>query len=276
MPLLPLTTPEIYKLILSICSIGLVISTLELLSVRKAFSADGAYSWPVFSAVLLRTRNATRDTLLSAIFDDHGVVALLAIRLIALFCMLFVPIYSLTFRVSLTLVIVSILLMTWRRSFGDDGADQMNTIVLITGWLCTAIIQSDLLLRAGLWFIALQAVLSYGTAGVAKLVSPIWRGGHAVAGVFSTGTYGLTAVAAFLRGRPILNYLLCWSVMVIETGFLVALFLPVPYATMFLVWGIVFHLLCAVIMGLNNFFWAFFSSYPAIVYAWWDMHTRLW
>ena len=130
-------------------------------------------------------------------------------------------------------------------------------ILLITSWLCTAVVENSLLLKLGLWFIALQSVLSYGTAGIAKLVSPIWRRGDAVLGVFSTGVYGLDSVARFLRGRSLVNYLLCWSVMLIESGFLVALLLPFPYAFMFLVWGAGFHLLCAIIMGLNNFLWAF-------------------
>jgi len=274
MPLLQPEASEIYKVILVICSFGMIISTLEFFYVRRCFAAEGVYSWAVFSAVLLKTRSAAVSRLLNAVFDAPGVMVLLAIRVIALVCILFVPVYSLAFKISLTLVILSVLLLTWRRSFGDDGADQMNSIVLITTWLCTAIFENSLLLRAGLWFIALQAVLSYSTAGIAKLVSPTWRSGQAISGVFNTGTYGLDIVAQFLRGQPKLNYVLCWSVMLIESGFLVALFLPLPLAILFLLWGAVFHLMCAAIMGLNNFFWAFLSTYPALIYAWLDLHGR--
>jgi hypothetical protein len=273
MPSLPLTALEIYKAILVLCSIGLLISTLELFYIRKSFGADGVYSWAVFSPFLLRTRNVTLTKLLNAVFDAPGVTGLLGIRLLALVCVLSAPIYSGTYTVSLTIVVLSLLFLSWRRSFGDDGADQMNLILLITTWLCTAILENGLLLKMGLWFIALQSVLSYGTAGIAKLVSPTWRSGQAVFGVFSTGVYGLDMVAQFLRGRSLLNYLLCWSVMLIESGFLVALLLPFPYAVMFLIWGAGFHLLCAIIMGLNNFLWAFLASYPAIIYVWWDIHA---
>jgi len=273
MPSLPLSALEIYKAILVICSIGLVISTLEFFCIRRSFGADGVYSWAVFSAFLLKTRNVTLTKLLNAIFDVPGVVVLLGIRLLALLCILFAPISSVIFKVSLAVVILSILLFSWRKSFGDDGADQMNMILLITTWLCTAILEKGLLLKVGLWFIALQSVLSYGTAGIAKLVSPTWRSGQAVLGVFSTGGYGLDWAAHFLQGRSLLNYLLCWSVMLIESGFLVALFLPFPYAVMFLIWGVGFHLLCAIIMGLNNFFWAFLASYPAVIYVWWAIHA---
>jgi hypothetical protein len=273
MPSLPLSELESYKVILVISSIGLVIGTLEFFCIRKSFGADGVYSWAVFSAVLLRTRNVRLTKLLNAVFDTPGVMVLLGIRLLALLCILFAPISTVTFKVSLTIVIISILLFSWRRSFGDDGADQMNMILLIATWLCTAIVENGLLLKVGLWFIALQSVLSYGTAGIAKLVSPTWRSGQAVLGVFSTGVYGLDMVAHFLRGRSLLNYLLCWSVILIEIGFLVALLLPFPYAVMFLIWGAGFHLMCAIIMGLNNFFWAFLASYPAVIYVWWDIHA---
>jgi hypothetical protein len=210
MPSLLLNELEIYKAILVICSIGMVISTLEFFCIRRAFGADGVYSWPVFSAVLLKTRNITLTKLLNAVFDAPGVMVLLGIRLLALLCILFAPISSITFKISLTIVIASILLFSWRRSFGDDGADQMSMILLITTWLCTAFVEDDLLLKVGLWFIALQAVLSYGTAGIAKLVSPVWRSGQAVLGVFSTGVYGLDVVAQFLQGRAHVPYMGSW------------------------------------------------------------------
>jgi hypothetical protein len=273
MPTLSLTPLEIYKVILVICSIGLIISTLEFFCIRRAFGADGVYSWAVFSAVLLPTRSVTLRRLLDTVFDAPGVVVLLGLRMLALFCIIFAPIYSLVFKVALTVLILSILLFSWRRSFGDDGADQMNMILLLTTWLCTAILENDLLLQVGLLFIALQSILSYCTSGIAKLVSHTWRSGKAVLGVFSTGLYGLEWIAKFLQGRSLMNYLLCWSVMLIESGFLLALLLPFPYAVMFLIWGAGFHLLCASIMGLNNFFWAFLATYPAIIHVWGVIHA---
>ena len=60
---------------------------------------------------------------------------------------------------------------------------------------------------------------------------------------------------------------LCWSVIVMETLFPLCLVVPQPWGWPFLGWGVAFHLLCAVIMGLNSFFWAFVATYPALLYA---------
>lgn len=274
MPELPLSEFEIYKLIIIICSIGLIVSTLEFLSIWRSFRIDGAYSWGVFSATLPMTRSIMLKKLMDTVFDAPGVVVLLSIRMLTLVFVILAPIYSVSFRVSLTLLILSILLLNWRKAFGDDGSDQMNTIILIATWLCTATIESSLLLKVGLWFIALQSILSYCTAGVAKLISKKWRSGDALWQVLSTGSYGSAWIAKFLRDRPLLNYLLCWSVMLVESGFFLVLILHFPYSAMFLVWGVTFHLSNAIIMGLNTFLWSFLATYPAIIYIWWSIHSH--
>lgn len=38
---------------------------------------------------------------------------------------------------------------------------------------------------------ALKLVLAYATSGTAKLLSPVWREGNALAGVLSTHAFGL-------------------------------------------------------------------------------------
>jgi hypothetical protein len=40
-----------------------------------------------------------------------------------------------------------------------------------------------------------------------------------------------------------------------------------PWRLLFLGWGVAFHLGCAVVMGLNNFLWAFIATYPALLFA---------
>ncbi len=63
--------------------------------------------------------------------------------------------------------------MSWRKPFGDDGADQMTNIVSITVVLCAIVgSSSSFLSSVGLIFIASQAALAYFTAGIAKLWSP--------------------------------------------------------------------------------------------------------
>lgn len=275
MPELELTEIEMYKVILVICSTGIIISTLEFLSIWRSFGRRGVYSWAVFRAIIPATKNITLSKLMDAVFGgSRGAIILLSIRMLSLVFIIVAPIYSVIFRVSLTVLILSILLLSWRKSYGDDGSDQMNTIILVTTWLCAVLIESDLLLKVGLWFIALQSVLSYCTSGIAKLISKKWRSGKALWQVLSSNAYGIDWIGKFLQSRPLLNHLLSWSTMVIETGFFLVLLLPFPYAAMFLVWGVAFHLSNGIIMGLNTFLWAFLATYPAIIYVWWIIHAH--
>jgi hypothetical protein len=55
--------------------------------------------------------------------------------------------------------------------------------------------------------------------------------------------------------------------MVMETLFPLCLVLPAPWGWALLGWGVLFHVLCAVIMGFNGFLWAFLAAYPAIRYV---------
>jgi hypothetical protein len=117
------------------------------------------------------------------------------------------------------------------------------------------------------WFVAGQAVLSYTTAGVAKLWSPTWRGTEAVALILGSEAYGQAHVARLLRARPWLSAVAGWSVVAFECAFGAALFGPSWLVVAALAFGLGFHLGCAYLMGLNTFLWAFPASYPCIWYV---------
>ena len=69
--------------------------------------------------------------------------------------------------------------------------------------------------------------LSYFTAGVSKLISPVWRDGSAIPQIFRTGTYGDRASYEFVRERPPgVCKALAWSANIGETDFLPALVAP--------------------------------------------------
>jgi hypothetical protein len=58
-----------------------------------------------------------------------------------------------------------------------------------------------------------------------------------------------------------------WSVIIVECAFPLVVIAPFPLMVVLLSLGMLFHLLCAVIMGLNSFLWAFVATYPALVFA---------
>jgi hypothetical protein len=105
-------------------------------------------------------------------------------------------------------------------------------------------------------------------AGVAKLFSKSWRSGIAVFQIMNTESFGSEGVAkVLLNASPVLKTALSWSVMLFEALFFVVLILPWPWFFVVLILGIAFHFYNAVIMGLNNFFWVFLATYPAIIYT---------
>jgi hypothetical protein len=166
----------------------------------------------------------------------------------------------------LLVVVGSTLLMNFRSVYGMDGSDQMTTQVY--GALAVGVLVGGTVgLQIALFYIAAQCCFSYFTSGLAKAMSPYWRRGGSVYAIFNTRTYGWEPAARLLRGRRRLNRIIDWSAFGVELAFPVALFVGYPLVLIFLAWGVCFHLVNAIVMGLNSFFWAFVAGYPAVVYV---------
>lgn len=243
------------QLILLILSVGVFISAMEYIKKIQIFSSNGLLSWNVMQ---LKWSNQDQKTLLKPLFklfNEQGLAALFIIRCLLLIGLLFFPLQSTFGWILISLLGVSLLTSSLITYYGSDGSDQMSMLIIITLIICNLPgLSSPRLTEIGLWFIGLQACLSYAVAGIAKLVSSEWRSGTAVKDVFSTKTYGSKKATMFLQKYPAANSFLCWNVMIMETLFPLCLFLPWQYAMIFLIWGFTFHFLTALIMGLNSFF----------------------
>jgi hypothetical protein len=248
-------------------TVGATISTLEWLANWHQLRDSGLFSWPV-----IKSRPALAGTLLgklAGVFLAYpNVLGLLALRLSALLALL--PAIASGWFVAwiLGVVVATTFLLNVRSPYGMDGSDQMATHVfgaLFLGFLPG----TTLALDAALWYIALQACLSYATAGLAKALSPHWHRGDTVFSIFNTRTYGHPVAARFLHGRPGLTKALSWGVVAAEVAFPLALILSYPYGLVLLGWGLVFHAANALVMGANSFFWSFVATYPAILYCAW-------
>jgi len=255
------------QLILLILSVGVFISALEYIKKIQVFSDNGLLSWNVMQ---LRWNKQDQKPLLkplSKLFNERGLAALFIIRCLLIISLLFFPLQSAMGWVLVSLLGISLLTSSLVTYYGSDGSDQMTMLIIITLIICNLPgLSSRRLTEIGLWFIGLQACLSYTVAGIAKLISSEWRGATAIKDVFSTKTYGSKKATLFLQKYPAANGFLCWNVMIMETLFPLCLFLPWPYAMVFLIWGFTFHFFTALIMGLNSFFWAFMATYPALYF----------
>jgi hypothetical protein len=179
------------------------------------------------------------------------------------------------FTIGVFLTMLSGFILQVRSNYGGDGAQQMNTILgaaLLLGfnpWI------SPLAGIIGLTFVAAQACLSYFVSGVAKLISPLWRSGDALPRILSTTAYGSAAAYRIAQQNPTLTRVLCKATVLLEVLFPVLLILPKELFFAFLVWGVLFHLSLAFLMGLNTFFWSFVATYPAIYFVWTLLHSTL-
>ena len=168
---------------------------------------------------------------------------------------------------ALLFAIALVLLLRWRGAF--NGGSDFMTLVGLTGLLIAHLVGAfqgmDFGWRAGFWYITLQSLTSYFMSGWVKLLHPSWRSGRALPQFLDTGIYGPLAPGSAYR-RPALARSLSWAFTVWEGLFPLAL-LDVRLAALFCAVGSVFHFLVFRFFGLNRFFWAWLTTYPAILWC---------
>jgi hypothetical protein len=169
---------------------------------------------------------------------------------------------------ALMLLLFSVLSVQWRRTLGGDGAEQMSILIVLAAIVAFVPDVSEIVARVAAIFLVAQLMLSYFTAGAVKVVSPAWRSEPILAHILGTHRFGSSAVANYLLRRPRLCLLAQWSVIALELAFPIVLLLPLPGLLIFLLGGLIFHVSCAVLMGLNTFLWAFPAIYPCVYAAW--------
>ena len=161
--------------------------------------------------------------------------------------------------------VVSRGLVRWRRLLGGDGAEQMTSLALVAAMLAVVPVPSPGRISLAVAFIGGQLMLSYVTAGIAKLASPVWRAGSALPVIMATEFHGDPSATSVFRRFPRLAAALGWVVILFECLFPLVLFGPAWLTVSWLVVGLAFHVGCAVTMGLNNFLLAFPAAYPCVL-----------
>ncbi len=151
-----------------------------------------------------------------------------------------------------------------------SNADHMTLIGLaavVVGGLPKG---SSALQFTALGFLAFQCSLAYVAGGVSKVLVANWRTGSRLIQVFQDSAHRFSPLGAWLARRPRIALLMSWSVIVLELLFPLCLILPPFGFWIFIVAGLMFHAVIAVVMGLPGFLWAFGATYPALyfIHAW--------
>jgi hypothetical protein len=256
---------DVYTLTLRIACIGAGLDAIEILAARTDFATNGPWAWAIMRH-RLAGRGLRLRRLADAAFAGRLVPALaLALRVAGLVIVTTAPVGSMAYGLGLSWLVVSQVGLAVRRGgLGLSGADGLFLVVFGSCWLATVVARDRLAAVAGLWFIALQAVLAYAVAGVSKLLSPRWRSGNALKSILATQSYGNPTLLRATEMFPALARLLSWAVIVWECLFPLVLLAPAHARAVLLGAGILFHLSMAAVMGLHLFIWGFGAAYPAL------------
>lgn len=246
------------ELTVRLAAVGLVIGGMETIVDRDAYNRTGPFASSVFTIL--------RGFTLPALVASSSAILVCAVlqAAAAAFLVIAGPFASLSPCMLVTSTITSTLIR-WRRVLGGDGAEQLTAIILISTTLASLPGWSNASISIVVVFVTAQAILAYFTAGFAKLVSPIWRSGIAVPTIVNTSGHGLALATTMLDRFPSSGRWIGWSVIAFEIVFPAALLAPLPIAHSILAIGVVFHVGCAIVMGLNGFLWAFPATYPCVL-----------
>ena len=249
-------------------AVCVLISSLEYLSRPKQFKDTGLLTWDASSVHYedaAWNRFAARAIAPFAAYP--GILMIIALRGLCALALIVLPL-SRRQRCAMTAFLaVSSKGLQVRSSYGLDGSDAMSELVLAATTVEGLFQNSPRIRQASIWFVALQSCLSYCTAGVAKMASPIWRTEKAMLGIFRTNTYGIPRVYEVLAARPRMTKWISLAGVLWECAFPVSLILPRKLSWIMLTLGASFHAANAVVMGLNKFFWAFVAAYPAVLWC---------
>lgn len=249
----------------AICAaLGVVMTTAESIWHwrRGNFSETGVWPW-----YILRTdHNAITSAVLTPVLDGTGLLVLLSARLAAA---LLTPICywgGLNVGAPLLVLILSQFLLTIRCRLGGEGGDQMTTIMLMMAFLPQVIPGEQVAMMAAL-LVGAQISLSYLASGSAKLFGPLWRRGEALAEIMAHFQFGNYWLMTLLRTYPAACRVICLSVIGFQISFLLFFLLPAPYAYIYLLGGVAFHVGIAYFMRLYLFVLTFLGTYPCLIYS---------
>lgn len=240
---------------LRIATIGMGITAIELIADRQAFGGEGP-----FSAAVVKAMGGIPECLL---IGPATVAIIASVQLIASIILVIEGPLPIIGRLALAVILLTSLLLKWRRNLGGDGAEQLATIIIVAAVVAFLPTSSEDRAIIAVAFVTAQSALAYVTSGLAKLVSPVWRDGSALPAIFSTYYHGHAWAAQVLRNHNNINIVIGWGIMVLWVLLpILVLVGPYPLALATVLTGLIFHVASAIFMGLNTFAWVFPSTYP--------------
>jgi hypothetical protein len=257
--------------IVKLVGIGTILASAELLSLHKVWSRNGLFSWAVTRTCYTSQMRSGSIIFLDAVCDDPQYTALLGLEMLCGVALL-LNIFP-NHMMYLLLAILFVHLLTFLRNLGTDGADQMQTLLLVS-LACYYATPDPLIKRAAIGFIALQTVLAYFTAGIVKFWSSAWLKGTVLRESLALGM-GSEAFYKWMPKSSRANQLLCLSVVAYECLFPLSIVLKPSMSLAVLGAGVLLHLTNAFALGLPRFLFTFVAAYPAVFWVTCNVQSAL-
>ncbi|MFD7833844.1 alpha/beta fold hydrolase [Streptomyces sp. NPDC059761] len=239
-------------------------SSLEYLSQRKEIRQGGLNDWNIVKDVQAESTPLVRR-LLDAVSGPRTTTALHVARAAVAAGMLLPGNSRLRGAGSLFLGAGSALLYP-RHRYGTDGSDQV-AILVQTATGAARLARSPQAKDALLWYVALQANLSYLVSGWVKLIGEPWRDASALSGVMRTRTYGHPGMYRWTQEHPTAAKYLTHGVLALECLFPLAYACGGRLARPVIASAAAFHLANGYFMGLGRFVTAFTAMHPMVAYT---------
>ena len=153
-----------------------------------------------------------------------------------------------------------------RHRYGTDGSDQVSSFVQTAAGMAR-LSKEPAVQDALLWYVALQANLSYLVSGWVKLLGQPWRDGSALNGIMRTRTYGHEGLWNLTNRYPVPARYLAHGVLALECLFPVAYLKGGALARPVMASAAAFHVANGYFMGLGRFVTAFEAMHPMVAYT---------
>jgi hypothetical protein len=250
------------------------INAFEWLTVSRQFGDRGINSWNLRKIGLQKSSHRVAFRLVDFFYRYPNVIGVLLFQLACSAGILLFISNPPIVKICTIGVAFCYLLLGYRGMLGNNGADSMTRVVFTSAtiyFLCS----TPIILNMCLIFVTLQLIIAYATPGIIRLLEPKWHNGEYLHNVLRLHSFSNISVWNFISKYPGSKVFLSWMLIIFEFGFLFSIFLPLPLLLSFLLFGMIFHILNAVIMGLNTFVWTFIGTYPAFLWCSLELHRMM-
>ncbi len=249
---------ESFHFFARLVSFAVLLQSIEYILMKRSLIQNGIWKWDEIKTDYEYFPHFLKNSL-DFLNQEKHFLELVTLRVfLAGMCVLY-PFWSFPYAV---LFLVTFVINLRFRGCFNGGSDYLTLISLLCLFVGSL---HPLLMKASLFYIALQVISSYFLAGLFKIKLAKWRDGRALKGFLFSPSYRAPKWALKMMSKPSSIMIASWGVLLFECTFPLMLLHP-TLTNFYIVLGLVFHFINFLVFGLNRFFWIWVASYPALFF----------